>query len=86
MWVVKRADTFVKYLKKHKSNHELFRELDEKIQRLKEDPKSVGGSLAGSLAGKRSTRLAGKFRLIFEIDGENKQVFLIAIDHRRRVY
>jgi len=86
MYAISRTDTFLKYLKKHKNNHELFRELDTKIQRLKENPVSVGGELAGRLHGKRSTRLGGKFRLIFEIDENNKLVYLIALDHRSEVY
>ena len=86
MYAISRTETFLKYIKKHKNNHELFRELDNKIQRLKENPISVGGELAGRLHGKRSTRLGAKFRLIFEIDENNKLVYLIALDHRGEVY
>ncbi|MEK6952174.1 MAG: hypothetical protein AABX29_04100 [Nanoarchaeota archaeon] len=85
-WVVKRTDTFLIYLKKHKHNNELFIELDKKIKRLKIDPISVGGDLAGNLRGHRSTRLVKKFRLIFTIDSINKIVYLEAIDHRKDIY
>lgn len=37
-WTVKRTDTFLKHLKKHKNNHELLLELNKKIKRLKENP------------------------------------------------
>ena len=86
MWVVKRTNTFLKHLKKHKNNHELFKELSNKIKKLKEEPLSIGGELSGKLHGKKSTRLFGKFRLIFQIDEENKIVYLMAIDHRGKVY
>ena len=86
LWVVKRADPFLKDIKKHRKNHELLRELDSKIRRLRENPLSIGGKLSGRLHGKKSTRLVEKFRLIFQIDEENKIVYLVAIDHRGKVY
>jgi len=86
MWVIKRTDTFLKHIKKHKNNKELLDELDKKIKRLKEDPNVIGGMLSGSLHGYRSTRLTGKFRLIFKIDEEQQAVFLVALDHRGKVY
>ena len=85
MWIVKRTDTFLKHLKKHKNNHPLLTELDKKIKRLKEDP-FVGGELAGNLHGYNSTRLAKNFRLVFSVDKENKAVYLVAIDHRKDIY
>lgn len=85
-WDIKRTDTFIKYLKKHKHNHELFVELEKKIQRLRENPEEVGGYLSGSLHGKKSTRLAKNFRLLFSIDLETNTVYLEAIDHRKDVY
>lgn len=85
-WVVKRTDTFLKYLKKHKNNHELLTELDKKIRRLKKDPSSVGGNLAGNLHGHKSTRLSKNFRLVFIIDDKNKLVYLEALDHRKEIY
>lgn len=51
-----------------------------------EDPVAIGGELAGKLHGHRSTRLTGKFRLIFSIDDKNKVVYLEALDHRKKVY
>ena len=86
MWLVRRTDTFLKHLKKHKNDHRLLTELDEKIKRLKEDPTVVGGNLAGNLHGHRSTRLAKNFRLIFSIDDKENAVYLEAIDHREDIY
>lgn len=85
-WKIARTDTFLKYLKKHRNNHELLLELDKKIQRLMEEPYTIGGNLAGNLHGNMSTRLAKNFRLIFKIDDTTKTVYLIAIDHRKDVY
>lgn len=85
-WIVKRTDTFLKYFKKHKKNHELLMELDQKIKRLRENPSFVGGELAGNLHGHKSTRLSKNFRLIFSIDEKNKTVYLEAIDHRKDIY
>lgn len=84
-WIIKRTDTFLKQLKKHKNEHELLGELDKKIRRFKENPE-LGGYLSGSLHGKKSTRLIGKYRLIFQIDEINHVVYLIAIDHRGKAY
>ena len=85
-WTIERTDTFLKHLKKQKNNHELFQELESKIQRLLEDPSAVGGLLSGPLHGIRSTRLARKFRLLFQVDEEKRIVYLIALDHRKEVY
>ncbi len=85
-WIVKRTDTFLKNLKKHKHNHPLLTELDKKIKRLREDPSVVGGELAGNLHGHRSTRLVKKYRLISSIDEKGKIAYLGAIDHRKDVY
>lgn len=85
-WAVKRTDPFLKDLKKHRKNYELLQELDSKIKRLSQDPVVIGGELSGYLAGKRSTRLAAKFRLIFKIEEKEQVVYLLAIDHRGKVY
>ena len=76
MWIVKRTDTFLRYVKKHRNNHPLLTELDKKIKRLQEDPFIVGGNLAGNLHGHRSTRLVKNFRLVFSVDEDNNTVFL----------
>lgn len=83
MYKIILTKTLRKQAKKHKSN-QLKQELNKKIQQLKEEPEKVGGKLSGKLHGMRSTRLTAKFRLVFSIEGSS--VYLIALDHRRRVY
>ena len=78
------TDGFSKTIKKHKHNTELLEELEKKLVRLKENPQEVGGLLKGKLHGYHSTRLAKKFRVIFQI--EETQVILIALNHRSKVY
>lgn len=64
----------------------MLQELESKIKRLQEEPLSIGGILSGKLHGIRSTRVAGKFRLLFQIDEKEQIVYLIALDHRGEVY
>jgi addiction module RelE/StbE family toxin len=85
-WELKRTDTFLKNLKEQRNNHQLLQELEDKLKRLKEDPHAIGGELGGKFHGKKSTRITKKFRLIFQIDSENRIVYLVAIDHRGSVY
>jgi len=60
--------------------------LDKKIQKLKEDPESIGGFLSGKLHGYKSTRIVRKFRLIFRISNQENKIYLSAIDHRKTSY
>ena len=80
------TDTFTKEFKKHRKDGEFLHALDKKIQKLKENPESVGGMLSGDLHGFRSTRIIRKFRLIFRIFKEESKVQLAAIDHRKTAY
>ena len=86
LWLVKRTDTFLHFLKQHRNNKQLLDALDKKIQHLQEDPIAVGGELSGALHGRKSTRLIRKFRLIFSINENEKVVYLEAIDHRGKIY
>lgn len=52
---------------------------------LADNPQRVGRELRLELAGKRSAR-RGDFRVIYEIDDEERVVTVIAIDHRSDVY
>lgn len=83
-WKIISTERFQKEFKKHKKDQELLRALENKIQRLKKDPYSVGARLSGNLHGYKSTRIVKNFRLIFRID--NNQVILSAIDHRKFDY
>jgi mRNA-degrading endonuclease RelE of RelBE toxin-antitoxin system len=52
---------------------------------LADNPQRVGRELRLELTGKRSAR-RGDFRVIYEIDDEERVVTVIAIDHRSDVY
>jgi mRNA interferase RelE/StbE len=52
---------------------------------LAENPQRVGRALRFYLEGKRSAR-RGDFRVIYEIDEQQRVVTVIAIDHRGDVY
>jgi mRNA interferase RelE/StbE len=52
---------------------------------LAENPKRVGGELRLELTGKRSAR-RGDFRVIYEVDDDERVVTIVAIDHRSDVY
>jgi len=75
---------FKKDLRKHRKDGQLLDALEKKIERLKEDPYSVGGYLSGQLHGYKSTRILGKYRLVFRI--EDDLVYLVALDHRKFDY
>jgi len=51
------TETFSRQFKKHKKDGEFVKILSNKIKRLQEDPKNVGGYLSGKLHGCKSTRI-----------------------------
>ena len=85
-WTIVNTETFSKNFKSHKKDKEFIDALKKKVKRLEEDPDSVGGYLAGNLHGYKSTRIIGKFRLIFKVSPEQHTVYLSAIDHRKFDY
>lgn len=85
-WSIDRTDTFSKQFKKHKRDGEFVKALDAKLERLKVNPENVGGYLSGKLHGYKSTRIVGKYRLVFKIVKEENVVHLMAIDHRKFDY
>ena len=52
---------------------------------LLENPHRVGKLLRGELAGTYSAR-RGSYRILYRIDEERREVFVLLIDHRGRVY
>ena len=86
MWKVISTKTFSKQFKKCKKDSEFLKALDGKIKRLSENPEFIGGNLSGKLFGYKSTRILRKLRLIFKIDQDKKEVFLMAMDHRKFDY
>lgn len=86
IWELIRTETFLESLRPLHHNKDVLSELQKRLIRLQVDPLHTGGWLSGSLKGKKSTRISGKFRLIFTpIESEGK-VFLNLIDHRAQVY
>ena len=56
----------------------------EIVDLLRERP-YIGKPLRGPLHGKWSIRV-GKYRLVYEIDEENRIVFLLTVGPRKRIY
>lgn len=52
---------------------------------LLEDPRRVGHRLRHELAGLWSARRGG-YRVVYELDDENRQVRVVRVDHRSDVY
>lgn len=86
MWDIIRTETFLRAFKKYKKNKDFVGALEKKIQRLQEDPHTVGGELSGRLHGLHSTRLLKNFRLLFRIEEQQRAVFLLGFDHRKFGY
>lgn len=80
------TEHFSKSIRKNKKNTALLCELENKVQRLKETPHSIGKRLSGNLHGLYSTRIMSDFRLIFRIDEKQKTVYLYALASRRKNY
>lgn len=55
------------------------------LSALIENPQRVGGRLRQQLSGFRSARRAG-YRIIYEIEGDQRVVIVLRIDHRSQVY
>lgn len=64
---------------------EILRKIDTKIQQLKENPRPPGiKKLAGKIEGWRMR--VGDYRILYQIDDENKLVKVYRIKHRREAY
>lgn len=85
-WELIRTETFLDSLRLLRHNKDVLSELQKRLSRLQEDPLHTGGWLSGSLKGKKSTRISGKFRLIFTPVESEQRVYLNLIDHRANVY
>ena len=85
VWRVIRTDRFSEEFKKFEKDRQFVDALDKKIKRLKEDP-NIGGYLSGKLHGYKSIRLLKNYRVVYRLDENEKNVYLIAIDHRKYDY
>ncbi|MCA1837950.1 MAG: type II toxin-antitoxin system RelE/ParE family toxin, partial [Actinobacteria bacterium] len=52
---------------------------------LAENPQRVGKELRFELEGRHSAH-RGDYRIVYRIDGREKIVFILAIDHRADIY
>ncbi len=68
-----------------RKDKELREAVSKVVEKLKKDPKS-GKPLSYDLAGKWSVRVGRVYRIIYEIDEENKRIILLTIGHRKKVY
>ena len=75
-------ERFEKLTKKNKALAELFAKA---ILKLKNNPYS-GKPLTHDLKGFRSLPVTGKWRIIYDIDENQKLVVLRSIGHRKRIY
>ena len=86
IWNLLITERFANEFKQFKKNKEFCHALNQKIERLKQDPNNLGGYLSGRLHGYKSIRLMKNYRIIFRISELDNNVYLIAIDHRKKDY
>ena len=67
-----------------RADRRLFERLDRSLDRLIEQPE-LGKPLAGPLEGHRSLRV-GHLRIIYRVDADNNEVFVLDIAPRGGVY
>jgi mRNA interferase RelE/StbE len=66
------------------SDHRVRRKIQERIDRLSNEPEKQGKPLIGELGGYHSLRAVGqRYRIIYKIDGERVTVFIVALGIRR---
>ena len=80
------TQTFEKQIeKKKKKDKALMEEAMKKVEKLREIP-YAGKPLEYRLAPYRSVRVKGKYRLVYRVDEEEKEVLLVAFGHRKEIY
>ncbi len=85
MYKVSRTNLFEKKVKEFRKDKELVEELAKKIEKLLSDP-FTGKPLQHHLSNYRSVRVRGKYRLIYKINENDKEIILVAFGHRKSVY
>ncbi len=68
-----------------KKNKKLKEAILKVIDKLKKNPR-LGKPLSYDLAGKWTIRVERIYRIIYEIDEENKRIILMTVKHRKKVY
>jgi addiction module RelE/StbE family toxin len=69
----------------NKKNKVLMKELMQKVKKLYDTPYS-GKPLKYRLSNYRSLRVKGKYRLIYVVDENEREVTLVAFGHREDIY
>ncbi len=82
---LKFTKTFENSFKKFKKNKELIDELLKKIEKILENP-DCGKPLKYTLSKYRSIRVKNKYRLIYRVNEEVKEIILVAFGHRKKIY
>lgn len=76
---------FEKKVNKFKKDKELVTELKKKIEKLLSDP-FIGKPLEYPLVNYRSIRIKGKYRLIYKLNENDKDLVLVGFGHRKDIY
>ena len=83
---LKYTQTFEKQIEKiKKKDKTLTEEAMKKVEKLQEMP-YTGKPLEYRLAPYRSVRVKRKYRLVYRVDEEEKEVALVAFGHRKEIY
>jgi len=83
---LKYTQTFEKQIEKiKKKDKALMEEAMKKVEKLQQIP-YTGKPLEYRLAPYRSVRVKGKYRLVYRVDEEEKEVLLVAFGHRKEIY
>jgi addiction module RelE/StbE family toxin len=83
---LKYTQTFEKQIEKiKKKDKALMQETAKKVEKLQEVP-YTGKLLKYRLAPYRSVRVKGKYRLVYKVNEEDKEVILVAFGHRKEIY
>ena len=83
---LKYTQTFEKQIEKiKKKDKALMEQAMKKVEKLQQIP-YTGKPLEYRLAPYRSVRVKGKYRLVYRVDEEEKEVLLVAFGHRKEIY
>ncbi len=85
MYHVRYTLLFEKKLHEFRKDKPLVDELKKKIEKLLSDP-LIGKPLQYHLANYRSVRVREKYRLIYKINENGKEIIVVAFGHRKSVY
>ncbi len=85
IWIIVTKEEFERQFRDlTKKDKPLAERLAKAILKLEENP-YLGKPLSYDLSGLRSLRV-GKYRIIYEINENEKKVILMAVSHRKRSY